>query len=192
MPPQSRASARAALLARVHAIEVDGDPLDVVGAAEAYGRRVEAAGSDDDDRRLLDELHERARAHHRARSVATLGHNDPTAGNVVGDDDPLLIDWEYAAPSDPAFDLATVLALHGIAADGRAAFLTAYAEQAATSIRDDRLRETERLVVLLAWAWARAERADRPDDPRASAWLRAVSAVTRPGPLGPGGGRESI
>lgn len=43
-----------------------------------------------------------------------LCHNDPVAQNVLRDPSLRLIDWEFAAPGDPLFDLAVVIGHHGL------------------------------------------------------------------------------
>ena len=53
-------------------------------------------------------------------------HNDLTAANVIDVGGLQLIDWEFAAPGDPFFDLAVVVAHHQLDASTRAHFLTAY------------------------------------------------------------------
>ena len=49
----------------------------------------------------------------RRRSPA-LCHNDPVAQNVVRGRSLRLIDWEFAAPGDPLFDLAVVVGHHNL------------------------------------------------------------------------------
>ena len=63
----------------------------------------------------------------QASSVPCLCHNDVHHLNIVGRDEPLLIDWEYAGRGDPAFDLASVCVYHGYDSSLRELLLRAYA-----------------------------------------------------------------
>jgi thiamine kinase len=89
--------------------------LDVQGARSAFTstqRRREALAA-------TDEL--------RASNIPCLCHNDVQHLNIVGRDEPLLIDWEYAGRGDPAFDLASVCVYHGYDSSLRELLLRAYA-----------------------------------------------------------------
>ena len=55
------------------------------------------------------------------RRKAALCHNDPVAQNVLRGPTLRLIDWEFAAPGDPLFDLAVVIGHHDLdSGQGRA------------------------------------------------------------------------
>ena len=49
-----------------------------------------------------------------SRRRPALCHNDPVMQNVLRDRSLRLIDWEFAAPGDPLFDLAVVVGHHGL------------------------------------------------------------------------------
>ena len=51
------------------------------------------------------------------RRTPALCHNDPVAQNILRGRGLRLIDWEFAAPGDPLFDLAVVLGHHGLGAE---------------------------------------------------------------------------
>jgi len=172
-----RRVALAQVLRTLHGLRADLDPVDLAVSASTYRNRIERAGAGAGavERRALDELIDRAAAFGATREAAALVHGDVTAGNVVGGPSPVLVDWEYAGTGDPRLDLATVTALHDLDEARRAAFLSAYGARGARGVDVVALAEAERLVVLLAWAWALAERLDRPDDPRALAWERRMS-----------------
>lgn len=56
-----------------------------------------------------------------------LCHHDPLRPNIVCDEDqPLLIDWEYAAVGDVRFDLAACCLDHELSESGQKVLLTAY------------------------------------------------------------------
>lgn len=57
----------------------------------------------------------KASAGHRRQ--AALCHNDPVAQNILRGRGLRLIDWEFAAPGDPLFDLAVILGHHGLGAE---------------------------------------------------------------------------
>jgi thiamine kinase-like enzyme len=55
-------------------------------------------------------------------------HGDPSPGNCLMRDERLwLIDWEFSAMSDPAWDLAYAVLEHQMTADQESVFLQAYA-----------------------------------------------------------------
>lgn len=57
-----------------------------------------------------------------------LCHRDPHLGNVVWSEDVRLIDWEYAAPGDPRFDLAVVIRAHALDAGDARRLVAAWCE----------------------------------------------------------------
>jgi aminoglycoside phosphotransferase (APT) family kinase protein len=171
-PERLRALART--LRTLHGVNDVSDPFDLRGHVAGYRERIARAPDDRPLARRLDELDRLVDGHVRSRSTRSLGHNDVTVGNIVGDGRPLLVDWEYAAGSDPSFDLATVIALHGLGPTERSTFLDAYDTGSGPPTDRERVAETERLVVLLSWIWARAELLDRPGDERARRWARSL------------------
>ena len=72
-----------------------------------------------------------------------LCHNDPVAQNVLQGPKLRLIDWEFAAPGDPLFDLAVVIGHHGL--DERQANVMLAAARG--GVRPADRRALERLVV---------------------------------------------
>jgi aminoglycoside phosphotransferase (APT) family kinase protein len=171
-----RLRAVAGTLRALHGLAVEVPPFDVTGWVEVYRRAIAAGGAvGEPDARGLDELEDLAREHRETRSTARLGHGDVTAGNLIGVGRPVLVDWEYAGGSDPLFDLATVVALHRLDDGCRSALIEAYESEGGVPVDRRRLARTERLVVLLTWAWARAEILERPGDRRAAAWARLAS-----------------
>jgi thiamine kinase-like enzyme len=65
-------------------------------------------------------------------SVACLCHNDVHHLNVVGGENPRLIDWEYAGVGEPLFDLASVCVYHRYRRPQRDRLLSAYAASSET------------------------------------------------------------
>lgn len=63
-----------------------------------------------------------AAAHRRPQALC---HNDPVAQNILRGRGLRLIDWEFAAPGDPLFDLAVILGHHDLGAEQGRALLAA-------------------------------------------------------------------
>lgn len=108
-----------ALLARLHAAEVPVRDFALAQRVSRYAAIIDndmARSSAEELRSLLAE----------ADAAQCLCHNDPTGGNVIGDADPTLIDWEFAAIGAPGFDLAAVIEAQRLPARGVRALLRGY------------------------------------------------------------------
>jgi thiamine kinase len=81
-----------------------------------------------------------------------LCHHDPHAGNLLGHEPLLLVDWEYAACGQPLFDLAVVIRYHGLGQQAASRLLSAWAGNAGTQHRE-RLTGFCRLYDLMAGLW---------------------------------------
>jgi thiamine kinase len=118
---QQFASARglahlAALLRELHSIELPpGTRGDLGARADRYARILGTAAA----RRLAREVRA-LEAQSRHPGGLRLCHRDPLPANVVGRRAVRLIDWEYAGPGDPSFDIAAVCA--ALPADARLRF----------------------------------------------------------------------
>ncbi|WP_107852990.1 choline kinase family protein [Oceanimonas marisflavi] len=84
--------------------------------------------------------------------VPTLCHCDLTAGNLMGSR-PWLVDWEYAALADPAFELAVIADDRGLSEQDCTGLLTHY-RAAGGSMNMARLRARLHWVKLLTLLWA--------------------------------------
>ena len=122
----------AGLLRRLHAVPFSGRRFDPVAAAARYVKQV---GS------------EAARAHYRSLASfhaaleavqPVLCHNDLVCQNVLEADGPVLIDWEFAAPGDPFFDLAVVVQHHGLGDDLSGVLLRGYLKRPPTGSEESR------------------------------------------------------
>jgi len=98
---------------------------------EAYALTARGRGVD------LPPAYDRAAAIARAIEQASplpapcLCHNDLLNANFIDDGTLIrIVDWEYAAMGDPAFDLGNFAVNHGLAAEERAFLLEAYAGEA--------------------------------------------------------------
>ena len=89
-------------------------------------------------------------------------HNDLVAANIIGDESPTLLDWEYACDNDPLFDLASLVGYHDL--DQRLAdfLLNAYTGGTKPGHRE-RLRALIRIYDALHWLWLAVRQAARPD-----------------------------
>lgn len=86
-----------ALLAEVKALTVAEAPLNYQGLVQQY----HATDTADETAAALEELD--------ARTDKRLCHHDPNPGNVLESDGRFyLLDWEYAAPGNPLWDVAAV------------------------------------------------------------------------------------
>ncbi len=139
-------------LERLHALDVEADPFDPVRAARRYTGQLatpEAA-------RLLDRL-EHLAADIGAPERPAPCHNDLLAQNLLEvDSEPaslVLIDWEYAAPGDPWFDLATVIQHHHLPAPLSSAFIEAYLHRSPTPAELEHLGQQRRFYQHLLDLW---------------------------------------
>lgn len=149
----------AALLQRVHAIQVPGPVLDLEAVERRYGRLA--------DEPTAHMLNRSIKAQYSASQhfssvktmlkdvTASLCHHDPIAANIVGFRQPRLIDWEYAAGGDPLFDLAVVMRHHHLPARVGRYFLAAYFGGAAAVPREA-IAAREADYERIAGAWKKA------------------------------------
>jgi len=164
------AEALARKLAKLHAIEIDMPAFDPLRAARAYGDALPSEVRDAPAVEVrLAALARELEAFVSDADCSRLAHNDLVPANVVGWPEPMLVDWEYAAPFDRRFDLACITALTPL--DGRDRDRLLAATGLSPAARRE-LADVERLVRLLSWAWALAERARDPAAPHPSEWLK--------------------
>jgi thiamine kinase-like enzyme len=139
----------AAALRDVHALPLTGHTFDAAAAARQYARKASATDA------------ETARRH-----LATIEsapgpmnlcccHNDLVAENIISTPEVRFLDWEYAADNDPLFDLAIVVAHHGLAERQAGVLLDAYFDGNAAAWRGQ-LAEQMRRYDALNWLWAAA------------------------------------
>lgn len=95
-----------------------------------------------------------------SRRPAAIVHNDLYHGNLIGSDRLYLVDWEYAAVSDPLLDLACVLAYYPEAAPHREALLDS--SRLGRIASPEMLTAATWLFMLMSWFWYRIRRLDGP------------------------------
>lgn len=143
------------LLRKVHELPRCGQMFPATKAAEAYGKTLAKQDADHETAALCIDI---VATSPTVTDVACC-HNDVVAGNIIGDNPPRLIDWEYARDNDPLFDLASLIGWHDI--DGRRidVLLGAYSNGASASLRR-RLLQRMRQFDALQWLWLAARGGD--------------------------------
>jgi thiamine kinase-like enzyme len=90
-------------------------------------------------------------------------HNDLHHSNLVGIKRLYLLDWEYAAVTDPLFDLACLLAYYPQATPHADLLLTSSGLKGVASL--EMLRQATWVYALLSYFWYRARRLSTPATP---------------------------
>lgn len=169
------------LLSRLHAA-----PTDVPAATSPYTRfhnfrqRVRHNGlpEPEDLRRATRIMQDLERDFKPA--TARFCHLDLHTHNIIRrpDGDPVFIDWVNGGRSDPAFDLATMIAFLGLRDDARAHFLDCYQESSEQPIDEDRIRSLMpvRLFVIAATCLCQT-----PDDVTVAQLEHELSRTDLPG-----------
>jgi thiamine kinase-like enzyme len=146
----------ARLLRCLHSQPLSGRHFDAVDAAEAYIANIDVANSTTAQRCV-----EIVRALHAPHNLCCC-HNDLVAGNIIATPELRLLDWEYACDNDPLFDLAIVVAHHGLSEEIAHLFLDQYFDGDGERWRE-KLGQQMMLYNALVWLWY----ASRPDpDPK--------------------------
>ena len=138
-------------LRRLHALPLSGRSFDAVAAAHQY---FDAIGDADP---VVAEQQVAVVESMRRPGNLCFCHNDLVAGNIISAPDIMFLDWEYACDNDPFFDLATVIAHHGLSNRQAELMLDAYFDGDGTRWRRQ-LADQERLYRALCWLWAAARR----------------------------------
>jgi thiamine kinase-like enzyme len=115
-------------LRSVHKLPLTGSAFDIAAAGRSYARMLDATDAAATERYLA--IVESA----PGPMNLCCCHNDLVAENIISTPEIRFLDWEYACDNDPLFDLAVVVAHHGL-------------EQFAVQVR---------LYAALYWLWAAA------------------------------------
>jgi thiamine kinase-like enzyme len=75
--------------------------------------------------------------------------------NIINTPETRFLDWEYACDNDPFFDLATVVAHHGLSSAQRDVLLDAYFDGNGARWREQLVRQAEVYESLL-YLWEQA------------------------------------
>ncbi len=108
-----------------------------------------------------------------ADDTLRFSHNDLVAGNILLEKQILFIDWEYACDNSPMFDVATIIAHHGLDADAARVLLDARFGSCDQQLLE-RLTDFVRGYRALYWLWL----ANRNSDDRRLAPLAALLQET--------------
>ena len=110
----------AVALRKLHRLPLSGRTFDAVGAARDYVSRIE-----NPDEAMVKESLRKVEEGPQPFNLCFC-HNDLVAGNIINTPETRFLDWEYACDNDPFFDLATVVAHHGLTAAQSETLLDVY------------------------------------------------------------------
>jgi thiamine kinase-like enzyme len=136
-------------LREIHGLPLTGRTFDAVAAARLYASCVNGADSNAARQHLA--VVESAPAPTNLRCC----HNDLVADNIISAPAVRFLDWEYACDNDPLFDVAVVVAHHGLSDRQAGILLDACFGGYSGSFRE-RLGGQVRLYNALNWLWATA------------------------------------
>lgn len=136
-------------LRRLHALPLTGRVFDAAGAAREYARRIGRR----DELKVRDCL-QKIEAAPRPPNLCFC-HNDLVVENIIDTPTTRFLDWEYACDNDPFFDLATVVAHHGLSSSQRDLLLDAYFDGSGSRWREQLDRQAQVYESLL-YLWERA------------------------------------
>ena len=138
-------------LRKLHSLPLTGRVFDAAGAARDYARRIV-----DGDERMVRDCLRRIEAAPLPPNLCFC-HNDLVVQNIINTPETRFLDWEYACDNDPFFDLATVVAHHGLSSAQRDVLLDQYFDGNGSRWRE----QLERQAVVyesLLYLWEQAPR----------------------------------
>ena len=138
-------------LRRLHSLPLTGRVFDAASAAREYARRIDH-GDEGKVRACLQRIESAPRPPNLC-----LCHNDLVVENIINTPETRFLDWEYACDNDPFFDLATVVAHHGLSSAQRDVLLDAYFDGNGARWQEQLDRQAKVYECLLyLWEQARA------------------------------------
>ena len=134
-------------LREIHTLPLTGKTFDAAAAAKLYAGSLDASMSGAAERHLT--------VVETAPGLMNLCccHNDLVAENIISAPEVRFLDWEYACDNDPLFDLAVVVAHHGLSDRQARVLLDAYFNGDGDSWRGQ-LGVQMRLYNALNWLWS--------------------------------------
>lgn len=136
-------------LRSVHKLPLTGSAFDIAAAGRSYARMLDATDAAATERYLA--IVESA----PGPMNLCCCHNDLVAENIISTPEIRFLDWEYACDNDPLFDLAVVVAHHGLSDRQAGLLLDAYFEGDGAPWREQFAVQV-RLYAALYWLWAAA------------------------------------
>jgi thiamine kinase-like enzyme len=136
-------------LREIHGLPLTGRTFDLQAAARQYAAQLDGPELDDAKPHLA--------VIESAPGPVNLCccHNDLVAENILSTPDIRFLDWEYACDNDPLFDLAVVVAHHGLSAGQADVLLDARFDRKGGPLREQ-LETRMRVYDALCWLWAAA------------------------------------
>ena len=133
-------------LRKMHSLPLTGRTFDAVSAARDYASRIHSAEADivADCIWVIESLP-------LPRNLCCC-HNDLVVGNVIAAPGIRFLDWEYACDNDPFFDIATVVAHHGMSEERAWFLLDAYFDGDGARWREH-LGMQVKFYNALLWLW---------------------------------------
>ena len=147
----------AAALREIHALPLAGKTFDAAAAARLYAGSLDASMSGEAKRHLA--IIESA----PGPMNLCCCHNDLVAENIISTPRVRFLDWEYACDTDPLFDLAVVVAHHGLSDRQSGVLLDNYFDGEGSPWREP-LEMQLRLYDALHWLWATANASPAQDE----------------------------
>ncbi len=144
-------------LREVHELPLTGRIFDLQAAARRYAGRLDKANREEAEPHLA--LIESM----RGPMNLCCCHNDLVAENIISTPRIRFLDWEYACDNDPLFDLAIVVAHHGLSGRQAGVLLDAYFDGDGERWREQ-LATQMRLYDALHWLWAAANASPAQDE----------------------------
>ena len=133
-------------LRKLHSLPLTGRVFDAGEAARQYAGKIVDADARlvSQSMRIVDEM--------PAPRHLCCCHNDLVAGNIIATPQIRFLDWEYACDNDPFFDLAAIVAHHGLAPARANLLLDEYFAGDGARWRS-RLASYERFYNAILWLW---------------------------------------
>ena len=137
-------------LRKLHGLPLTGRVFDARQAARRYAANIHDADPErlSHSLRVIDEM--------TAQAELCCCHNDLVAENIIATPGIHFLDWEYACDNDPFFDLATIVAHHGLTDTQRMTLLDAYFDGNGEQWRKQLERQAD-LYSALLYLWERAK-----------------------------------
>ncbi len=148
----------AALLGKLHALNVDLPPFEARQVARRYISVAQRRRPFDTQyAELARELTALAGRYDDRFPPTAICHNDLVAANILDTGELMLIDFEYAVRAAPVLDLASLAAMNRMVAGQRRLLVETYFPDGRAPFSEDEFQGVVRMVNLIALFWARSQ-----------------------------------